>query len=325
MPTAHELFESIKFGWNAANYKAYLESPAGKKDIATVRLTIAEILYTEEEIARNNIQAIIQQEMISLEMTSEEVAEKDSKQKRQEITAYDKLLKGQAAQIRANLNTLKQSTNQAQHMLNNVVNLDTRLQKKIEQLDVQHKCNKIELIKESETLQESQSHITKEQYDKALSTFEKSLQNQGEKLGIAEQREAEAWLCEKEVQTLREKIDILKNDLKTLSPESTSYITMQQAIQHAETTASALELKAKDIRESSMDQKESASQSLKEIRTDEARWIMAGAQSGVELNDAEKEAQKSQKSRLNSAILAGIQLKPTRKNEEKEALERPKF
>lgn len=276
------------------------------------------MLYTKEEIARNNIQIIIEQEKLDLENASDNANEKNLQPKIQEKATCDTLLQGQAFQIKMHLDEVKLSTNQAHTTLNNIIVLDSHLQKKIEKLDVEHHSNKIELYKDAETLQAAQSRITEEQYDKALTTFEKSLQNQGEKLGTAEQRTAEAWHCEREARELREKVAILKMDLNTLSPDSTSHSTLQKTIQEAETAATALESKAKDIYESSLEQKESASHSLRNIRTDEARWIMAGAQSGVKLTDEEKEAQKNQKARLNAAILAGIQLKPKGKSEEKE-------
>ncbi len=278
--------QTARFGWDPVSYEIFRKTPAGIAQDTNIRLRAAEWLYGEEEAQRIN-QWLFEKEYYPNEDYLEE--ESTSTNESQAFWLDDRnksnLLNGGANKLTTDRQALKDLINQANNTLRRSRSYQSYLTNYISASDENTKWhsnkNKKNLEKSLSQKQGNRYLISEAEYKEATQSFEQASQSQAEKLAALQQKEANAWHLEQQASEIRTKVDSLQRGLERLPLNHSDRPAILNEVRMGEMAADAHEREAASIREQIATEREAVNRTMENIRTDEARWDMSAAQSGV--------------------------------------------
>lgn len=288
--------DAARFGFNATNYTAWINSPAGKAYMAQMQLLVAEKMHSQEVVQEMN-QLLADLEMARLDdvlegrdpaVVSEETRAEYSNMSEQ--AAKDTLLKeGKTiAQKEKELDFMMEYAREIKHHAHES---DNDFNHQIYHLDQQYEQHEQKLIALDKLIEPvpllKKETITEPDYQNAKDVLASSLANQEAKWDQVESREAEAINSEKLAKSLRGHIDYLSNSVLLMkksgpTPHTTHKINqMKEKLVEAETMASYQETRANKLRESTAKEREAIQRNVASILHREEKWDAAAQKSGL--------------------------------------------
>ncbi len=315
--------ETYQFGWDPVSYEQHLKTPEGKAELTEIQKRVAEQIYLEQE----EVQKFLH--WFELQMApEEELDEKTSNLTQESINAFWKeeqktIRSDEKSDLNEHSKILDELIKEQEESLRRAEVVDRHIQSHVASLDnntQQHSsANEQDLEAVYSQKRGDTYSITSYEYYLASRRFTLGEVSQAEKLAALQQREGVAWLCEHEAEKIRRTIEPIKERLLTLPQNSPERRELENQIAQAENLATIKEEKALAIRKELAIERGNVSQTLETIRRDEARWDIAAAQSGVDVNLEDHAAQIARRNQM----LQGIQnLSALRSPEERQAARR---